>query len=249
MHYTDLGNRLRAAREAKGLRQEDVAQACDVTQAAVQKWEAGAAAPRGLQRTAKLAEILGIEPADIRPLPSYGGMRPSAATLTLEEPRPPLYTGSELMRRIREKRHEQIAQHLPDSLRQNIDQSIDIKGTKYVFQYLSRRVVASIIHLPNDNGRPSIMSFRMVLYKHFVATRHYNDYPANDRHYLVAMLSSDGQRIDIPRACMNEARMFDIQLESFDNIAQACQHIVTLEKTTTDLEHLAEAGRSDDWFE
>lgn len=56
-----FGLRLRAAREAADLTQEQVAERLGVTQSAVQKWESGAAWPRGPHRLSDLADLYDVD--------------------------------------------------------------------------------------------------------------------------------------------------------------------------------------------
>lgn len=56
-----LGEQIRAAREEKGISQEELAERLGVSRQAVSKWENGTAVPQGANRD-RLAEVLGVEP-------------------------------------------------------------------------------------------------------------------------------------------------------------------------------------------
>lgn len=56
-----MGEKIRALREAKGLSQNDLAEALGIDQSAVSKWESGKAEPT-LFNVRRLANILGVEP-------------------------------------------------------------------------------------------------------------------------------------------------------------------------------------------
>lgn len=64
----EIGKRIAAAREAKGMNQSELARALGVTPQAVQKWEAGGG-PRG-SRLVQIAEVLKVEIDYLIPTPS-----------------------------------------------------------------------------------------------------------------------------------------------------------------------------------
>lgn len=253
-----LGIRLRLAREAKGLRQEDVADACGVTQQAVQAWEADRSAPRGLQRIAKLAEILGIEPADIRGggpavLSKYETHRAVLDSLHANVTDKPLgrilenrprVEGAQLMATIREEKRAELANCLPEQLRQYVGASLDVRGVPHRFDYLSRRVVGSILYLPVLRGAVSAISLRMALYRIAVANRHYNDFPVPARHYLLAVIPLSLDEVRIPAALLHEGRLFDTLVEVHSDVKSVCAKLVELEEKPTELE---EISVPDDW--
>ena len=59
-----LGEIIKAARLAKGMRQDDVGKAFGVTKSAVAQWESGKNVPDG-RKLHRLADLLGIEPATL----------------------------------------------------------------------------------------------------------------------------------------------------------------------------------------
>jgi transcriptional regulator with XRE-family HTH domain len=65
---------LRRFRHAKGISQEDLAYEADVNRTYVSKLEKGVSYP-GLEIIAKLADALGIEPAELLVLPPRKGKR------------------------------------------------------------------------------------------------------------------------------------------------------------------------------
>ena len=65
---------LRRLRHAKGISQEDLAYEADVNRTYVSKLEKGVSYP-GLEIIAKLADALGIEPAEMLVLPPRKGKR------------------------------------------------------------------------------------------------------------------------------------------------------------------------------
>jgi transcriptional regulator with XRE-family HTH domain len=69
-----MGERIRALRKRKGLSQEALARAADVTLNAVQKWEKGERVPN-LNRAVALARALGVTVGQLageEPLPAQG---------------------------------------------------------------------------------------------------------------------------------------------------------------------------------
>ena len=78
MHPRDLRQafaaNLRRFRHAKGISQEDLAYEADVNRTYVSKLEKGVSYP-GLEIIAKLADALGIEPAEMLVLPPSKGKR------------------------------------------------------------------------------------------------------------------------------------------------------------------------------
>jgi len=76
---------LRAAREAAGFSQGALAGALGVTRQTVVRWENGRASPRGRERPAEVADLLGCSVADL-----YGSEHVAAVTLA----RPGVLTGS-----------------------------------------------------------------------------------------------------------------------------------------------------------
>lgn len=253
---SDLGTRLRLAREAKGMRQEDVAEGCGVTQQAVQSWEANRSTPRGLQRIAKLAELLGLEPADIRGTPvavltHYETRREVTDSMAriLEDKRPyerPRFEGAQLTSLIREERRAELLNCLPENLRPHVGATLDIRGTPHRFDYLSRRVVAGLVYLPAMKGMVSPTALRLSLYRIAVANRHYNDFPVPDRHYLLAVIPTPSVDVRIPKALQNEGRLFDTSVEIHADIKTVCARIVELEEKQTELEEITE---SQVWYE
>jgi transcriptional regulator with XRE-family HTH domain len=75
-----LGSRIRAAREARGLTQDDVARHFGIKRVSVTQWESDTTKP-ALARIAELAELLGISEQDIL----KGGKTPAAS----RPPKPP----------------------------------------------------------------------------------------------------------------------------------------------------------------
>jgi transcriptional regulator with XRE-family HTH domain len=259
---SDLGTRLRLAREAKGLRQEDVAESCGVTQQAVQAWEANRSTPRGLQRIAKLAELLGIEPADIRApsLPYYDARRVVADGLMhildtkVAEPRriyerAPIErhrVAGPVIRAIQEERQVELLKCLPDNLRQHVGGSFDIRGIKYRYDYMSKRVVASVIYLSSIHTSFPLMPMRMALYRLALANRHANDFPAPGMHYLLAVISMTPGEGRIPLALQHEGRMFDTAVEVHSDMKSVCDRIIELEATPTELEEISQVSYWDE---
>ncbi|WP_334157902.1 helix-turn-helix domain-containing protein [Oryzomicrobium sp.] len=246
----DLGTRLRSAREDKKMRQEDVAAFVGVTQQAVQAWEANRSTPRGLQKIAKLAEVLGLEPADIRnELPQSPPSFPPALEKRVKEFAASVFAPMEgraigvsaLHDERRAKRRSEIALNLPDELQKSVFAAIDVRGTPYYFDYLSRRVVAVFMHLPEDSSRLSMTAARFTLYRFAIANRHYNDFPVPDRHYLLAVVGEHSQEVQLPRPIRNEAALFDVALEMHKDMESACKRVVELEGIKTEMEELMDA--------
>lgn len=66
-----IGAVIARAREAKGLNQSELAREIGVSPQAVQKWEAGSSSPRP-SKVAQIAQVLGIEPMALLPVPFAG---------------------------------------------------------------------------------------------------------------------------------------------------------------------------------
>ena len=65
-----IGPTIKAARQARGLTLAELGSALGVTRQYVQAWEAGRRNP-GTKHLAKLAEVLGLEIADLLPQPNH----------------------------------------------------------------------------------------------------------------------------------------------------------------------------------
>jgi len=63
------GQAIRTAREAMGWSQDDLAARMGISRSAIAQWETSRAAP-ATNRVAELAELLGLEPADVLPPPT-----------------------------------------------------------------------------------------------------------------------------------------------------------------------------------
>jgi transcriptional regulator with XRE-family HTH domain len=61
-----VGEKLRKAREKRGLTQRQVAELVGVSQPAIQRWEAGDGSPRP-KKLRKVAEVYGLRPQDLIP--------------------------------------------------------------------------------------------------------------------------------------------------------------------------------------
>lgn len=60
-----IGNRIKTAREAKGLTQEELGAACGTTKQSIFKYETGIVTNIPLDRIEKIAEILEVSPASL----------------------------------------------------------------------------------------------------------------------------------------------------------------------------------------
>lgn len=143
-----------------------------------------------LQRIAKLAELLGIEPSDIRDVPLVSEPKSEYETRRMvvdnlaqlvarrvdvvERPR---IEGRPLTSAIRDERRAEFVDCLPEHLRPFAGGALDVRGMQYRFDYLSRKTVASILYAPLLHDMVSPASLRMALYRLAVAAKQYNDFP------------------------------------------------------------------------
>jgi len=267
MQSLPLGTRIRLAREAKQIRQEDVAAEGEVTQQAVQKWEAGETVPRGLTRIAKLAKLLGLNAADIRAddppsateslftaydlaakQNSRRGIGPSAPPLDKpargEYFRSILSSPAETSQHepsIREQVTEKLLHALPPNLRPHALGSFYHKGIPYEFSYLSRKVVATVLPTSTLRDMFSIAHIRQALYRMAFAIRFHNDPHVPSHHYFVGVLPPTvGSKAKIPRALLNEAALFGILLEVTPTVLDFADRVAELEDLPTELDELYE---------
>lgn len=87
-HLTSLGDQIREARQAKGLKQHHIAKALEVTVQAVSQWERDETAPSGINML-KLGCLLSIEtmPHFIFDLAELGAVQPRERALPGDEAR------------------------------------------------------------------------------------------------------------------------------------------------------------------
>lgn len=219
----EIGTRIRAAREAKGMTLSELARALGITPQSVQAWEVGKTTPKGFTRIARICAVLDMKPADLNIEAPPGEVPPAWRYQFANRP------FHDLPGLLREA--------LPEEFRRNVDRTIDVQGARLRLGYLSRKVCVSLARVSGNPERGIVpFGIQNATYKLTVLRHSYGDYPLADRHYLVAAVDLDNQDLQIPGPVMAETRVLRMPLVQFGDMASLAAEIVRLEAADTELD-------------
>lgn len=235
----NFGVLVKNARELKGWRQEDLAEALGVTQQAVQKWEASSEPPFRSQYLGPLCETLGLdlpEPPKIRtylktPIRTQIELPGLPVARERDAPRQRPAHPDEIMVAVRE--------HLPEELRQYVNAPLAVAKRLYKFQYFSPRVVLTIVsgtHL----GAPPL---RSIGWRLALAQKVLNDRQVQQHHYGAIVVALPGQvphSTTITPALQQEFDILDINLFEVPSPEAAAAMIQKLENKPTEFDQFME---------
>lgn len=231
MHF---GKQIEAAREAKGWRQEDLAERLEVTQQAVAKWEAQESPPFRSRSLKELCEILGLEPPVLlNPFQTRRHIAQSLfETVSKKPPAPTVMTPSQLIQLLRER--------LPENLKQFAGGSLATKRLRIVFPYASPRVIAHAI-FGSQNGA-SRTKMRSAAWRMAAAMLGTGDIRPTSHHYLLAALELPGEEgtNTLPEPMAKEGAMAGIITEALPDVEAFISRIVELEQTPTEADEIQE---------
>lgn len=218
-----FGDTVKQAREAKQMRQEDLALALGVTQQAVQKWENGAFPPSRSQYLQPLCALLGIEAPEMM-APRVGLSRVGAES-SFQRPR---------LRPTTEELIDQLATLVSPDEAKAVGAALTTKTIRVKFPYFSSKVVAHLV-----SGSPSGVSnllLRSAAWRLALAKASGNfDLP--DKHYLLGTINlPDGGDITakLPGFFVTEASIMGIEVKQFPDVAAFLERIRELENTPTE---------------
>lgn len=250
----NFGQQIKAAREAKDMRQEDLAQALGVTQQAVQKWEAMEAAPTRSPFLQPLCDFLGLElPEQTRHINRRMIAHPSAEAIYDEErgqyEPPPV-----LRRSIRDVPRRppsalpstdevlaMLQEAMPEDLQRNVRQIVLVGDKPYPFSYCSQRVIAHIVQ-GNPNGVSSML-FRVAAWRMAMACIVNNDTQIPNRHYVLVSLApphGSPETFRVSAQLKKEAGLMNFQVIEAPDIPTVVDRIRRLEDTPTEFDEFVE---------
>lgn len=243
----DIANEIRIAREAKGWTQEMLAEKLDVSQQSVQKWEAGIAVPRAVRRV-QLNRVLGIT--------LEAGAAPRLAAATRATRNAPQET-AERHRPGPDEIIEELTNLLPDEYKDGAGGKESVRGFKYRFTYLSKKVVATLLY--QIEGAYNVSGLRVAAWR-LMAMKHANrDEPhrLSSRHYLLMIVPRPGPVPDyfpdttrLFRQFEEECHLFDLPILAPANLADAAKLIEQFENEPTEIEKFFQsAGDLPDLFD
>jgi transcriptional regulator with XRE-family HTH domain len=226
----NFGQKIKAARESAGWRQEDLAAQLGVTQQAVEKWESGKSIPRG-PRMQMICDRLGIEPP--KPLGMW-----SVHSRPGRDPEDQI--GTKINRQMTtDDVVEELRNCLPDALQQNLMQQVVVKGKRYLFPYVSKNVIVHVAF--GMQGGPSLISLRARAWRLIVAKNGSGDVPLSGRHYLLGvMATADGSKesVNMPGYVPVESQVTGILIEPMMTVEFLAMRIMDLEKTPTEADKM-----------
>lgn len=218
----DIGTRIKAAREAKGMSQVDLARALGITAQSVYGWESGRSLPKGMTRISRICEALGLKTSDL----TDDRLERDVARASLDLP-------------------ALLRAELPPNLHSYIDRVVELQGTRARMAYMSRKVC---VLMPRAIGSPErgMMPFGVqnALYKLTVLRHSFGDYPLSDRHYLAAVVDLDDQDLSIPAPILAEARILGLGIMQFASMRDVAEEIIRLEAAPTDVEEAFKSAQN-----